>query len=460
MMKPENDNTPCISTRITRRQFLKSGALGGAALMTGASLSSAGPVVRTFRRPNFLFIMTDQQGLDTISANGCKDIHTPNMDRLARSGVSFIESHSTNPLCSPARSSMVTGRMPSETGVIVNNRPIRSDIPNLGQWLGQRGYETAYIGKWHIPASYTANIPGFRVIPAGIGGQGNIGDTAISRACQGYLTNRAGAKPFVLVASFLQPHDICQYVSMHRNAPDIIPYDGIADQLPELPANFDYDPREPKMLRNFNRPSWSELQWRYYIWSYYRHIEMVDAEIGRVLQALDDSGEMENTMIIFTADHGEGRGRHHMVLKNYFYEESEKVPLIVSYPGRTLEGKRDLTHLVSGLDIMPTICDYAGIETPQRCLGRSMRPFLEGKNTEWHEFVAAEVRKTGRMIRTPKHKYVTYYGDPVEQLFDMESDPGETRNLAGESRYAGILEDHHKLLRDWESQLDVAPEDN
>lgn len=443
---------------ITRRQFLKSGALGGAILMTGATLSSAGPAVRTGRRPNFLFIMTDQQGLDTISANGCKDIHTPNMDRLAHSGVSFIESHSTNPLCSPARSSMVTGRMPSENGVITNNKHIHPDVPNLGQWFGEQGYEAAYIGKWHIPQSYPSSIPGFQVIPAGIGGQGNIGDSAVSRACQGYLRNRAGSTPFLLIASFLQPHDICQYVSMHRNAPDTIPYDGIPDQLPELPANFDYDPREPEMLRKFNRPSWSELQWRYYIWSYYRHIEMVDAEIGRVLQALDDSGETENTVIVFTSDHGEGRGRHHMVLKNYFYEESEKVPLIVSYPGRMLEGKQDLTHLVSGLDIMPTMCDYAGIKTPQRCSGRSLRPLLEGKAAEWHEFVAAEVRTTGRMIRTPKHKYVTYYGDPMEQLFDMETDPGETKNLADESRYASVLADHRKLLQDWESQLDVAPE--
>lgn len=425
--------------------------------MTGTAFSTAVPADNN-RRPNFLFITTDQQGLDTISANGCRDIHTPNMDRLARSGVSFSESHTTNPLCSPARSSMFTGRMPSETGVVVNNRPIRSDIPNMGQWLSQEGYETVYIGKWHVPASYTSEIPGFEVIPAGIGGQGNIGDAAVSRACQGYLRNRTSSKPFFLVASFLQPHDICQYVSMHRNAPDEIPYPGILDQLPELPPNFSYDPREPQKLRNFNRPSWSEQQWRYYIWSYYRHVEMVDAEIGRVLQALDDSGEAENTVIIFTSDHGEGRGRHQMVLKNYLYEEAEKVPLMVSWPGRIPEGKQDMAHLVSGLDIAPTMCDYAGVKPPQGVLGRSLKPILEGKTVEWHEFVAAEVQKIGRMIRTPNYKYVAYSGDPVEQLFDMKADPGETKNLAGVSQYDTILEDHRKLLREWEERLDVAPE--
>ena len=107
---------------------------------------------------------------------------------------------------------------------------------------------------------------------------------------------------------------------------------------------------------------------------------------------------------------------------------------------------------------MPTICDYAGVKMPSGVLGRSLRPLLEGKNVEWHEFVAAEVQRTGRMIRTPDYKYTTYYGDPVEQLFDMKSDPGETKNLAGESRYAAVLEDHRKLLKEWETHLDVVPD--
>jgi choline-sulfatase len=147
-----------------------------------------------------------------------------------------------------------------------------------------------------------------------------------------------------------------------------------------------------------------------------------------------------------------------MVLKNYLYEEAEKVPLIVSWPGRIPEGKQDKAHLVSGLDIAPTMCDYAGIKPPQGVLGRSLKPILEGNTVEWREFVTAEVQKIGRMLRTPNYKYVTYSGDPVEQLFDMKADPGETKNLAGMSHYDGILEDHRKLLREWEESLDIAPE--
>lgn len=459
MKRSEKAVKPSTS-RLSRRRFLRAGALGGAALVSGtlahgqarrtAATGTDGP-------PNFLFIITDQQGLDTISAAGCGDVHTPNMDRLVRRGVTFMQSYSTDPVCSPARSSLFSGRMPSETGVIRNNLPIRPDIPNMGQWLGEGWYETIYAGKWHVPGSYTREIPGFTVIPTGIGGQGNIGDAAVSRACQGYLHNRTGNAPFLLVASFLQPHDVCQWVSMHRNAPDELPYPEIADKLPKLPPNFDYDDREPQKVKNTRRPAWSKRQWRYYLWSYYRMVEMVDAEVGRVLQALEDSGHAENTIVILTADHGEGRGRHRMVLKNYLYDEAAKVPMLVSCPGRVREGKRDSTHLVSGLDVMPTVCDYAGVGTPTGVLGRSLRPLLEGKPVEWREFVASEVQVTGRMIRTPDHKYITYEGDPVEQLFDMRSDPGETANLAAEGEHADALRAHRRLLREWEAHLDKAP---
>jgi arylsulfatase A-like enzyme len=440
-----------------RRQFLKAGALGAAAIAGGAGGAVSAPSVRTGRRPNVLLVITDQQGLDTISALGCTHAHTPAMDRLASRGVSFMGSHSTNPLCSPARSSIFTGRPTLETGVVVNNLSIRDSIPNLGQWLGQGGYESTYVGKWHVSQSFPSAIPGFTVIPAGLGGQGELGDSAISRACEGYLRNRSHQKPFFLVASFLQPHDVCQFVTMHTDGIDKLPFEGIEGELPPLPANHQFDPREPDKVKRSRKVAWSELTWRYYLWSYYRMVEMVDAEIGRVLDALDGSGQAENTLVVFTADHGEGRGRHQMVTKNYLYDEAVKVPLIVSFPGRAREGARDLSHLVSGLDVVPTACDYAGVKPPPQHRGRSLRGLMEGKSPDWASFLAAEVQRTGRMIRTERYKYVTYQGDPVEQLFDMQQDPGETRNLADQSQRAGVLEDHRKMLRDWEARLEVAP---
>ena len=440
----------------TRRDVLKAGAVGATAL---ASRPVFGAPKAT--RPNVLFIITDQQGLDTLSALGCGHGHTPHMDELCRRGVAFMESYSTNPLCSPARSSMFSGRPTLETGVVVNGRPIRSTVPNMGQWLReQAGYETLYAGKWHVPESYTDRIPGFDVITSGINGQGGVCDASVSRACQAYLRNRSGAnrKPFLMTASFLQPHDICQFVSMHATSGEMLFYEMVKGQLPPMPPNHAFDPREPASMKHKQRPDWSEAQWRYYIWNYYRMVEMVDAEIGRVVKALDHGGEADNTLIVFTADHGEGRGRHKLVTKNYLYDEAAKVPLVVVAPGAA-RGKVDKTHLVSGLDILSTVCDYVGVKAPAKVRGRSLRPLLEGDGPWPREFVPAEVTLAGRMIRTPRFKYIAYTNDPVEQLFDMQADPGETKNLAPDAARAADLNAHRTLLATWEKSLDVAPFD-
>ncbi len=180
---------------------------------------------------------------------------------------------------------------------------------------------------------------------------------------------------------------------------------------------------------------------------------MVDADVGRILDALEDSGEAENTIILLTSDHGEGRGRHQHVQKWYPYEESVKVPMIVSCPGRIAEGHRDSVHLVSGLDLMSTVCDYAGVKPPAD-LGKSLRPLLENNPSEWREFVASEHHLVGRMIRTDRFKYVHYQDDPVEQLFDMQADPWETKNLYDEAQYADVLAEHRRLLAEWQARLE------
>jgi choline-sulfatase len=436
---------------MNRRDFLKTG-IGAAAGVT------AMPAIAAGKRPNFLLIITDQQGMDAISGHGCGDVRTPNIDRLVNGGVSFRKCYSAWPLCSPGRSSLFTGRMPSETGVVNNNVPILPTIPNIGQWLGRDGYETVYSGKWHLPETYPVTMPGFTVLPGGIGGQGNTGDAGVSRSCQGYLLNRTpGSKPFFMVTSLLQPHDICEWVTAHFGPDGWESQPANAGKMPDLPPNFNFDRNEPQMLVNRPRPRWSGEEWRFYLWSYYHHVEMVDAEIGRVLNALEDSGERDNTIVIMTSDHGEGRGRHHMVLKNYLYDEAANVPLMFSCPGHMPAGKQDSTHLVSGVDLMPTISDFAGMAPPPDMVGRSLRPVIEGKSTEWREFVAAEVVGGGHMIRTPGHKYVMYNGDPVEQFFDMQADAGETHNLAPDSAHAGGIEDHRKLLKEWTGRLKLAP---
>ncbi len=247
--------------------------------------------------------------------------------------------------------------------------------------------------------------------------------------------------------------------------PGQLRYPELKNELPPLPANFEYDTNEPQGVRRVRQSGepfhtgWSRQHWRYYLWSYYRNIEFVDGEIGRILQALDDRGHSQDTLIVLTADHGEGLAHHQMVRKSSLYDESVKVPLLVSWPGRVPHDRTDTTHLVSGLDIMPTLCDYAGIEPPARMRGKSLRGILESDTAPGSEFIVSEVSgNAGRMVRTQRHKYVAYAGDAVEQLFDMSEDPGETRNLATESRHAGTVAEHRKLLKEWESRLDVPPE--
>ena len=438
----------------TRRDFLKTTAAGAGALLAGSALGAA---ARPGRQPNFVFIITDQLGLDALSGHGCPDAATPHMDRLLARGVTFMESHSTNPVCSPARSSLLTGRMPVETGVISNSRPIHESCPNMGQWFGPRGYEPVYCGKWHLPGGYPPELPGFTVLPCGVG-QGDLVDSNVSRSCEAYLHSRRRDRPFLLVASLLQPHDICYWAIHGRQlVPPELPFPELAGRLPELPPNHRSRPRAPERLDRVRHIGFSDAQWRYYIYIYYRQVEMVDADVGRILDAVEASGDADNTIIVLTADHGEGRGRHQHVQKWYPYEEGVKVPMVLSCPGRIAEGLRDTSHLVSGLDVMSTFCDYAGIQPSVDARGKSLRPLLEGKPVQWREFVSTEHHFVGRMVRTGQYKYVHYRDDPVEQLFDMGTDPWEKTNLYDDAKYASVLRGHRKLLAEWETSLKPVP---
>jgi arylsulfatase A-like enzyme len=206
------------------------------------------------------------------------------------------------------------------------------------------------------------------------------------------------------------------------------------------------------------RNQWSEEQWRYYLWAYYRHVEMVDAEIGRVLDALERNGYGQDTLIVFTADHGEGTAHHQNTRKNNLYDEAARVPLIFSLPGEIGASRLDSQRVVCGMDILPTVCDFAGVATPQKVRGHSLKGVLTGGNAPGGDFCIGEVQgDQGRMVRTAEYKLITYKDDPVSQLFDMRSDPGETRNLIDDAKHADTVRDLRGMLRDWERRLDGAP---
>ncbi|MBI5722650.1 MAG: sulfatase-like hydrolase/transferase [Planctomycetes bacterium] len=424
-------------------------------------------------RPNILFIFTDQQTASAMSCTGNKYVNTPNMDRLAASGVRFARSYCTYPLCGPARSSLITGLMPSRTGVIFNETAPDPAIPNLGQVFRRAGYVTAWSGKWHLPESYVNTpdgMPGFDNLPLpgyprNIYGLGDAVDYqfAMDAVCFLMWEARKVGLPWLYCVSLHNPHDICHWTRIrparHLNI----------DRYPPLPANFDAMHNEPDYIRLERMPEsgsfaelprtlgWSGDQWRAYMHAYYHMTEQADRAIGLILDALEDGGWSDNTLVVFTSDHGDGCASHRWAAKNCLYEEPVAVPMILNFPGRIPPAVLDETHIVSGLDVMPTMCDYAGVKGPPMA-GLSMKTIIENPRGPWRDFVVAEVasrqspagQRHGRMVRSGRYKYNVYdMGENNQQLFDLAKDPGETVNLAADPAMKNIIDAHRQMLKQW-----------
>ncbi len=469
----------------TRREFIKAGAAMGAGSLIPKSFSAGVHTGTKDGRPNILFIFTDQQTIHCLGAAGNPWVQTPNIDSLARFGVRFENSYCTSPVCTPSRGSMVTGLMPHSHGAVYNNTGCDWDrVPRMGRLFNDAGYQSVWGGKWHLPESYpvlpngkySGFVPDFEVLPFYRSGVENPGmhwalgdytDGPLADAAVQWFGGRDGGTPWMFGVSFHNPHDVC-YMAGHM---DQYPEPLNIDAAPPLPDNFEIPDDEPEFLVNARQrktygsevrtaQKFTDEQWRRYIYNYYRMMERVDAEIGRVIRALERTGQEENTLIIFTSDHGDGNASHRWAAKLSLYEEPATVPFIITQFGSTPEGVVDSDHLVSGLDVLPTLLDYAGIAIPAACQGRSLKPVVEGRVTGWRDFVVMELAidpkdpvKQGRMLRTAQYKYNVYgYGARNEQFFDLEADPGEMNNLISKPEVASEVERHRKLLKQWMEQ--------
>ncbi|MCX7046683.1 MAG: sulfatase-like hydrolase/transferase [Candidatus Sumerlaeota bacterium] len=458
-----------------RRTFVQAGV---AAAMGGALLSGRVWAQESRKKPNVLFIMTDQQFAEAMSCRmGKQYLNTPVMDALAANGMLFSRAYSANPLCMPLRNSLFTGRYPHETGVTKNAPPKGGLDPKefvcMGTYFRNAGYDTGYSGKWHLcfPAR-DANSHGFEIMKS----QSKDGhDAGVADGAVEFLA-RKHDKPFLLVASFLNPHNICEWARRLSGRKQALNCGEIGDppaldKLPPPPANLAPPSNEPDtmtmMRKGYQVPdgpfpvgSYTVEDWRKHRWGYYRMIEKVDAEIGRVLEALRKAGQEDNTLIIFTSDHGECAGAHGFNQKTVFYEESARVPLIVNFKGKISKGVSD--KLVNtGIDILPTMIDFAGIEIPKKLPGRSLRPLAMGETPrDWRDHVVIEndmsqagdvgdihPQSNGRMVRSERYKYCLYeFGVHRESLVDLQTDPGETNDLAADPKFRRIVMDHRNLL--------------
>jgi arylsulfatase A-like enzyme len=457
-------------------------------------------------RPNILLITTDQQSWNARSVAGNAHIATPAMDQLAQLGLTFGRAYSTDPVCAPQRTTWMTGRYSSETGTPFNGGRVHPDLPDLGQLLDASGYRALHAGKWHVDGrevadSFEVLFEGERRVAAG---GADIHDGAIAKAVAHFLISdgqdTGDDRPFFLQTHFINPHDICEY--LHRfetcHRPNLVEQGLVTEaDLPPLPANFDAQPDETVVQLVSRRidgclihdgirralERWNELDWRSYIWHYYRYVEEVDRHIALVLDALRASPYADDTLVLFTSDHGESAGSHRMFQKFTLYEESVRVPLIAMSLGTGVPraGEVDDDHVASGIDIFPTICDYAGIPVPSGTHGRSLRPLIDAPYNPGADDARAvaenwayiESNYLGRGIVDHRIKYITeYVPNPQdthlppnaarnargrEQLFDLRDDPGETRDLAGRADHAPVLEQMRARLLNIEKRLDQRP---
>jgi arylsulfatase A-like enzyme len=445
--------------------------IGNCAVILGSSqqLSSQ----NSEPRPNIVLIITDQQSADAMSNRiGSQYLKTPNMDYLAKHGISYTRAYCANPLCIPSRSSMFTGLYPHQVGIQANEND--KELSSVGfQMMGtifqKGGYETAYFGKWHLP--YNINDKPSHGFEFTAHNKSNGIDSLIPNDAIGFL-HQKHEKPFLMVASFIDPHNICEWARGQRLPDGEIGIPPGAEGCPPLLANHAPSKNESDivtLLRSsahaspmFPVGNFDDTKWRQYRWAYYRMIEKVDGQIGKLLEDMRNTGIDKNTVIVFLADHGDSQGAHFLNQKTNFFEEVVNVPFIITLPGKS---KSEVNNqlIQTGIDLIPTLCDFAGIQVPTGLPGLSAKKILAKGKDNGRKFVVSSVKPIqgstvngvkpdpdGRMIRGERYKYWIYsQGKQRESLYDTKNDPGEMVNLATDPQYKSFLIEHRKLLEGW-----------
>ncbi|MGZ0174089.1 MAG: sulfatase family protein [Planctomycetales bacterium] len=475
------------------------------------------------RPPNILFIMTDQHRWDCTGANGNKQIRTPNFDRLAAEGANFTHAFVNAPVCVPSRASFFTGRYPHSHRNRVNYTPLdRSEILMQAR-LRDSGYATASVGKLHLypPTVAEAKRTGFDFVELhdAVGPLDRFSDYVAWRKehdPQAKISYRAYAKdiepgknpfrqaiddkytettwvgertrhyirtlgeskkPFFIFSSFWKPHSPFEVpVPFDRL------YDDVTIPLPQ-PQSLDDIKRLPFPLRLLilrGKPAYDldreRLQWMYR--SYYGAISQIDREVGLMMQALKAAGLGENTIVVFSSDHGDQLLEHGLTGKNCFYDASVRVPLTFHFPKKIRPGEFD--HLVESIDVLPTLFELAGLPEPYENQGRSLAPLIADtgkvyapRDAVFCENVIPEVITGGRldfefqkrvgikgvrhpdakMVRTRRWKY-NYYPEGYAELYDLQNDPHEMKNLADDPAHREVVFEMKDRLLHWLTTAD------
>jgi len=422
---------------------------------------------KTMKRPNIIFLLTDDQRWDALGCAGNSIIQTQNMDWLAKNGVRFEKAFVTTPICAASRASLFCGLSERKHGYTFTKPPLARQYSDRSypRLLRQAGYRTGFIGKFGIQVEdgipeemfdsfHQTSYPYFKEVDGEKRHLTDIhGDLAVE-----YLRNSPKDRPFCLSLSFWAPHaeDGQEEQYFWPEAFDGL-YESVKIPAPETTAPSFFDAHPEFLKKSLNRIRWL---WRFdnpdkfqnMVKGYYRMITGVDVVIGRIIAELRALGLHENTVIIFSSDNGYFLGERGFAGKWLMHDVSIRVPLIIYDPRlpRSLKGTVK-EELALNIDIPPSILDFAGLEIPASMEGKSVLPVLERKVADWRQEVFCEHLwdnpeiPRSECIRTQSWKYIRYPQHPdYEELYDLESDPHETRNLSLESAHFPMLEQLRK----------------
>ncbi len=440
------------------------------------------------RPANVLLIHSDQHRWDCLGVNGHPFLRTPHLDRLAAEGMNFTHAFTPIPICSPARNCLLHGQWSVQHGCIMNSdseaaRWPADDLPSFSRQLADAGYYTAYVGKWHVsdtraPEDYGfAHFPGHRAYDAWLNEQGCppaeyangwFGETIEGRTPEQthlawcadrtieYLADaKDSGNPFFIRWDPPEPH-----------LPNIVPEPFASLYPPEsIPpwGNFD-DPLDNKPIvqrqarKTWKLDDWTWDQWAPIVGRYLGEITLMDREIGRVLDALATLGLADDTLVIYTTDHGDMCGSHGMIDKHFvMYDDIVRVPMIARWPGRIAPGTVCDSFVAHEIDLASTFCQVGQIATPDTFRGQSLVPLFAGQTNDRPDILSMYHGNqfglyTQRMVRDRRWKYV-WNPTAEDELYDLDSDPNELTNRTSDPTCADELARLRARLLDWMREI-------
>jgi N-acetylglucosamine-6-sulfatase len=469
---------------ITRRGFLKSVGLATAALPFVTGCAAAQPLFNAGKKPrNVIFILSDDHRYDFMSfLNKPKFLKTPNMDRMAREGAYIKYATVSTALCSPSRASILTGQFAHRHGVVDNNSRVPAGTRFFSQDLQKAGWQTAFMGKWHMGHASDEPRPGFHkwvsfkgqgvyfnptfnIDGKRVKRQGHVSDLLTEYALDWLKNERDQDKPFLLYLSHKAVHGMFEPAKRHLGK-----YEDVKLEYPKSMANTEENYKgKPRWVKE-QRNSWHGVDHMYHgqmdFDTFYRRycetLLSVDESIGRVIKYLEGNNLAKETLVMYMGDNGFVFGEHGLIDKRHMYEESMRVPFLAWCPGIITPGSV-IEELIQNIDIAPSVMDVAGLDTPERMDGQSFLPILQGKKTPWRDSAFYEYywernfphTPTTHGVRTNRYKYIHYHGIwDIDELYDLRNDPEEMNNLIDSPEHQDLIKQLNNRMFEWLEKSD------